>query len=198
MTRRYELKKRAERQEETRRRIVDAAVELHESLGPGRTTISAIAERAGVERLTVYRHFGSESEIFRACSARYESMHPLPDAARWREIADPWDRLHAGLTELYRYFESTERMTMSVLRDAPAIPALDETMARYDLAFREMHAALVDGFVDAGHAAAAVAVPIRLAIDFRTWQIMVRELGMSLVDAVDYQVQAVRCRAGIS
>lgn len=193
MTRKYELKSRAARQEATRLRIVEAAVALHEELGPARTSISAIAERAGVERLTVYRHFANDGEIFQACSARFDELHPFPDLVRWNEIADPFDRLAFGLSELYRYFEETERMTVAVLRDVATTPSIQEVFARYQQGFRAMMELLISGFATSGIAVERVQLPIRLATDFRTWQIMVREQEMSLAEAVAYQLQIVRC-----
>jgi AcrR family transcriptional regulator len=195
MARTYESKARAERKEATRQRIVDATVELHEEIGPARTSISAIAERAGVERLTVYRHFATEGEIFQACSTRYDELHPLPDGVAWQAIVDPFDRLTTGLTDLYSYFADTERMTSAVLRDAPSTPSMHEPFARYQRCFHAMNTLLVAGFIDAGIPAERVQLPIRLAVDFPTWQIMVRERGMSVLAAVNYQVGVVRWAA---
>ena len=197
MARKYELKSRAARQEATRQRIVEAAVELHEEIGPARTSISAIAERAGVERLTVYRHFATEGEIYQACSARFNELHPFPDFAAWEAIDDPFARLSLGLTELYRYFADSERMMAAVIRDAPSTPAMHETFARYQQGFRAMFELLIAGFAASGIPAERVQLPIRLAVDFRTWQIMVREQGMEFSAAVAYQVGIVRCAAAI-
>jgi AcrR family transcriptional regulator len=195
MARKYELKTRAERQEETRLRIVEAAVELHEEIGPARTSISAIAERAGVERLTVYRHFATDGDIYQACSARFNELHPFPDFAAWEAIDDPFARLSLGLTELYRYFADSERMMAAVIRDAPSTPAMHETFAHYQRGFRAMFELLIAGFSVFGIPAERVQSPIRLAVDFRTWQIMVREQGMELPAAVAYQVGVVRWAA---
>src|SRR2546423_5155408 len=104
MTRKYELKRRAENVEETRRKIVEAAVDLHGTVGPARTTVSAIAERAGVQRQTYYRHFPEERDLLHACSGLWEERHPPPDVAGLREIADGPERLRAGLTGLYSFY----------------------------------------------------------------------------------------------
>src|SRR5918994_5654651 len=95
-TRRYQKKRRAEQEAETRQRIVEAMVALHREVGPARTTISAIAERAGVERLTVYRHFPDERSMFQACTSHYSTLVPEPDAAAWADIAEPAERLRAA------------------------------------------------------------------------------------------------------
>ena len=116
-TRRYELRKRADAMQDTRRRITEAAVELHGTIGPARTTITAVAERAGVQRQTVYRHFPTEDDLFAACSGHFAATHPRPDVEAWRAIADPAERLETALDELYAYYEATEAMYTNILRD---------------------------------------------------------------------------------
>ena len=106
--RKYELKKRAEQMGETRLRITEAAIDLHGSVGPSRTTMSAVAERAGVERRTLYRHFPNESDLFEACSTHYFAANPWPDLGGWRAVRDPEERLERALDELYAYYERTE------------------------------------------------------------------------------------------
>src|SRR5919206_5375810 len=117
-TRKYEQQRRAEQQSETRRRIVEAILALHGEVGPARTTIKAIAERAGVERLTVYRHFADEGEIFAACSAHFEAETPPPDPADWAGVTDPAARLRAALLAFYEYYRRGEPMLAHVQRDA--------------------------------------------------------------------------------
>ena len=126
--RKYELKKRADRQDETRQRIIEAAVALHEQLGPAQTSISAIAERAEVGRPTVYRHFPDERSLFTACSSHYLRNHVFPDSMVWRQIDDPEERLRFGLLEIYRWYRDTEQMMHVVYRDLSEIPVLKEVM----------------------------------------------------------------------
>ena len=106
--RKYELKKRADGVAETHRRITEAAIELHATVGPSRTTMSAVAKAAGVERRTLYRHFPTEADLFEACSTHYFAANPWPDLANWRAIRDPRERLERALDELYAYYERTE------------------------------------------------------------------------------------------
>ena len=120
----YRLKKRAETMAETRQRIAEAAVELHGTVGPSRTTLSAVADKAGVQRHTVYRHFPTESDLLGACSAHFFAQHPLPVIEPWRQIDAPRRRLRQALDDLYGYYASTERMFSNVLRDAELIEAL--------------------------------------------------------------------------
>src|SRR3954451_15823295 len=122
----YELKRRAERQEETRRRIVDAAVELHSTLGPSRTTVQAVAEKAGVTRPTVYAHFPDERALFQACSGHVRETVPPPDPTPWRSIADADERLRPALRALYRYYERLEPLLENVQRDAAVMPVIAE------------------------------------------------------------------------
>src|SRR5688572_5903136 len=112
--RKYELKQRAEDMAETHRRITEAAIELHGTVGPSRTTLSAVARRAGVERRTLYRHFPTETDLFAACSTHYFAAHPWPDPGEWHAIGDPQQRLERALDELYAYYERTEPMLSNV------------------------------------------------------------------------------------
>jgi AcrR family transcriptional regulator len=168
--RRYELKARAESQEETRARITVAAMELHEKLGPAQTSISAIAERAGVQRLTVYRHFPDEISLLRACGGHYRALHPPPDPATWRATKDPKRRLVAGLVALYRHFRETEAMWAHVLRDAELSPVVREAAEPRFRYLRDASAALSEGW-PSRLARAAIA----FAAQFRTWQSLAHE-----------------------
>ena len=116
--RKYELKKRADDLAETHMRITEAAIELHGTVGPSRTTLSAVAQRAGVERRTLYRHFPTEADLFAACSSHYFAANPWPDLDGWRAIRDPRQRFAQALDELYAYYERNEPMLSNVLRDA--------------------------------------------------------------------------------
>src|SRR5207249_3471925 len=124
MARRYELKRRAERRDETRQRIVDATIELHQTIGASQTTISEIAKRAGVGRVTVYRHFPDEETLFYACSGYYFAQHPFPDIARWRQISDPVERLRTGLRESYAWYEENTQMIGMALAEARDLPIM--------------------------------------------------------------------------
>ena len=120
MSREYKKRARARQEEETRQRITEAAVELHGSVGPARTTISAVAERAGVQRATVYRHFPDEVALFGACSAHWAALHPPPDPSGWAELADPDERLRTALRATYAWYGSDEQMFVNIFRDAVA------------------------------------------------------------------------------
>jgi AcrR family transcriptional regulator len=188
----YEKRRRADSEAETRRRITAATVELHRTVGPARTTISAIARRAGVQRATVYRHFPQEEQLFAACSAHWISLHPYPSQDGWPDIADPAERTRAALSELYAYYGSVEPMLANVTRDAPLLPALRAAMAggaRYFAAAEEILAA---GWDDSDGRRRAALV---LALDFRTWQ----KLKQRLPDdhaAAELMTAMVTCAAG--
>jgi AcrR family transcriptional regulator len=136
-TRPYRLRKRLEQQQETRQRIVEAAQALHEEVGPLATTISAIAERAGVQRLTVYRHFPKERGLYQACSAHWNARHPLPDPSTWASLGEPRGRLRAALRALYSYYRSGAGMLTKVLRDAAEIPAVAEVLLPFGRYLRQ-------------------------------------------------------------
>lgn len=184
------MRRRAERVEETRRRIVEAAVELHEKVGPARTSLSSIAERAGVERQTYYRHFPDERSLLSACSGLYMEQNPLPDASAWRKIEDPEQRIRHGLGELYAYYEANEAMFASVLRDAEVHEFTREVVTqRVAPAVAELSAALAAGWAGNQRARAA----IDLAVSFHTWRSLARESGLSGDQAAELMAGVVRC-----
>jgi AcrR family transcriptional regulator len=172
--RKYQLRKRADDMAETRRRITEAAVELHGSVGPAHTTISAVAERAGVQRHTVYRHFPTEEDLFAACSSHYAEVNPLPDLAPWREIDDPSERLATALDELFAYFERTEQMWTRVYRDTD-LPVVQSTMQPMDAYFEDAVKVLSRG---RGRRRTLTAA-LRHGTRFETWRSLVHEGGLS-------------------
>src|SRR5437763_5767125 len=124
----YVMKRRSELEERTRARITESTVEPHDTLGPSRTSISAIAERAGVRRSTVYRHFPDEESLFAACSSRWRAANPPPDLGRWAAIEDPDDRARSALEELYADYRRTESMRANLLRDEAAMPIIGKLL----------------------------------------------------------------------
>ena len=194
-TRRYELKQRAERQAETRQRIIEAVVALHREIGPGRATISAIAERAGVERLTVYRHFGDETELFRACSAHFRAAVPPPDQAAWAALDAPADRLRAALHAFYAYYRRGEPMIANVRRDAEQLPALAAVIAPGREAMRQVTLDLAAPWRARGRVRKRVVAAVAHALDFETWRSLVRDQGLSDADAAALMVDLARAAA---
>lgn len=192
--RRYEQRLRAERQEQTRRRIAAAAAELHGTLGPARTTIAAIAQRAGVQRSTVYRHFPDERALFLACSGHFLEQHPLPDPARWTGVAAPEERLATALDELYAWYERVEPMLSNVLRDAETMPALAEVGAGRLAYLTTVEDGLAAGWGARGRRAHAVRAALGLVLDFAAWRTLHRR-GVRRPDAVAIMAGAVRAAA---
>jgi AcrR family transcriptional regulator len=173
---RYELNQRAQAMADTRRRITRATVELHQTLGPARTSVSEIARRAGVDRVTVYRHFPDDAALFAACSSEFRACHPLPDVASWSKLADPRQRLRRGLRDLYGYYEQTEPMLANVIRDAEHMPALRAVGAPRRQWLAQAEEQLARGWQ--GNAR-QIRHAIAIALDFHTWQILVRQRGLS-------------------
>jgi AcrR family transcriptional regulator len=192
MKRTYELKQRAQRQAETRQRIVEATVDLHRELGPARTTISAIAERAGVQRLTVYRHFPDERSLFQACSGHWAVQHPRPDYSRWVVLDDPSERLRVALREIYSYFRATEEMTANVRRDLPELPALREVAAPYAQYWETVQTVVDRGWKVRGHRRALVRAVIGHAVAFETWRSLARHQGLEDEEVVAIMVRLVQ------
>lgn len=188
--RKYELKKRADDMAETRRRITEAAVDLHGTVGPARTTLSAVAERAGVQRHTVYRHFPDDEALFLACSTHYFTTHPLPDLTRWRAIDDSQARLTRALDELYAFYERTEPMLSNVLRDAELVEAVRPTLAPLQEYLAEAAEVLAVGRSARGRRREILVAALRHALEFHTWQSLVaagrinRAEGVELISAL--------------
>lgn len=201
----YELKKRAERQEETRLRIARATLELHETLGPALTTRSAIAKRAGVTRPTVYSHFPDELSLGKACSSLEMSDNPLPDPKPWQEIADPEQRMRIALGDLYSYFRRREGLWANILRDQEmplddpeALEADAEIMEPIFLHWERMKETLAAGWGSSDASPRLLLGAIGLALDFQAWRAMVRTQGLSDEQAIELMVGLVRCTVGVA
>jgi len=183
--RRYRKRRRAELEEQTRRRITEAAVDLHGSVGPARTTMSAVADRAGVQRATLYRHFPDEEALFQACSSHWAVQHPPPDFSRWAEIEDPDKRLRTGLRELYDWYARNEQMLENVRRDGALVPAMQAPRKVMIARFRAVADALVEGRPERGANRKRVRAAAGHASAFETWRSLVREQGLSNRQAVE-------------
>jgi AcrR family transcriptional regulator len=192
MTRKYELKQRALSQAETRQRIIDATVALHCELGPARTTISAIAERAGVQRLTVYRHFPDDRSLFEACGSQWMADYPTPDPSAWARLEDPAARLQAALGEIYAWFAATEEMTANLLRDLPESPVMQEIAAPFLQYWQEVQRVLEYGWEARGERAARLHAVIGHALEFGTWRSLVRAHGLADAEAAELMVRLAR------
>lgn len=172
--RRYTLRQRADSQEDTRRRIVEATAHLHEELGPRDTTISAIAEKAGVQRLTVYRHFPDETALFQACTAHWLALNPPPDPASWAGV-EGFERVGAALVQLYLYYRRTERMWTVCHRDEADVAALREPMLRVRDYLGGIRDDLVRGFAPVPATATGMHATLGCAVEFGTWQSLARQ-----------------------
>ena len=194
MGRKYELKRRAERQDQTRQRIVDATIALHTTVGPTRTTISAIAEKAGVQRHTVYSHFADERALGMACSSCYAERYPLPDASAWQTIADPERRLRRGFTELYAYYAERGDELAPILRDAQSDALTRELIElRISPLLDRIRDTLAETFRARGARRTRVLATLELFVDLQTWRTLARTMAAD--DAVETAVRAVSAQA---
>jgi AcrR family transcriptional regulator len=193
MPRKYEMKRRAQRVQETRRRIAQAAMELHETVGPARTTVSAIAEKAGVQRHTYYAHFPELKDLYRACTAHHMERSPLPDPSRWAEISGPEERLRRALSEVYAYYGDNEALLTNVLRDTPLDPVLQENNVFLFRHWEAMGDTIAAAFEASGERHEELVAAIALALDLQTWRTLVRQRGLDDDRAVGLMVGMVRC-----
>jgi AcrR family transcriptional regulator len=177
------MRRRAEQVDQTRQRIVAATVELHGTVGPAATTITAIADRAGVTRLTVYRHFPDDAALFAACSALWISRQQLPDPGAWSQVGDPAARLRTGLADLYRFFRAGADMLTRIHRDRAALPEEQQQALRdQDTLFGDVLTASFGGAHDDHRRLRAV---VGHAISFWTWHSLCLDHGLTDAEAVD-------------
>ncbi len=172
----YRMTNRADQVDRTRDRIIEATVELHGSLGPAHTTVSAIAQAAGVTRLTVYRHFPDNDALFAACTTHWAAQQRMPDLDAWRELPDPTARLRFALTDLYRFFGEAEQMLTRSSRDWDDLPEFVRTISR------EREQARIDAILSAWPRHQRTATRRGLighATAFRTWRSLCIEQGLS-------------------
>ena len=195
MARTYKLGRRAEQQEETRLRIVEATVALHQSIGGLNATISAIAERAGVERATVYRHFPDERALLQACTGHYLQQNPPPNPADWAAIEDAEERLCTALTTIYAYHRQTEVMMARAAIDVPQMPTLAEVLSPMFDYWAQVRDLLAAPWQVDGAEQPLVTAAIGHAIAFSTWQSLARDQELADAEAVMLMWKMVKCVA---
>src|SRR5258708_5037753 len=183
--RQYRQLRRSELEAQTRLRITEAAMKLHGTVGPSRTTVTAVAEEAGVQRGAVSRHLPEEDALFGACSMHWLSLNPTTTPDAWVEIEDPSQRLRRALAELYDWYERNQRMLDNVFRDAALVPAMKPARERFQRLLLEMHATLMRGRRQRGRRRARVGGAVGHAIGFGAWTSLVRENGLDRAEAVD-------------
>ena len=187
----YRKKRRAELEAQTRLRITESAVELHGTVGPSRTSMSAVAEQAGVRRSTLYRHFPDEAALFAACSSHWLAANPPPDLERWAAIEEPDERLSAALEDLYAYYRRTERMMDNNFRDEATMPIVKQTLGGFRGYMAAAHDVLMAGRRSRGRARGRVRAAIGHALAFPAWQSLAREQELDDAQAADLMCRLV-------
>jgi AcrR family transcriptional regulator len=180
----YRKRRRAAQEDETRRRITEATVDLHGSVGPARTTVSAVAARAGVQRATVYRHFPDEQALFDACSSHWMSQHPLPDLESWAAIGNPDKRLRLALDELFAWYERGEYMLEKTTRDAATVPALQPSVLAVGQWIDAATDVLMRGRASRGARRRRTRAAVAHALAFPSWRSLSREQGLTRAETV--------------
>lgn len=191
----YKMKRRAELEAQTKQRITESAVELHGTLGPARTSMKAVAERAGVPRSTVYRHFADEEALFGACSAHWGAENPPPDPGAWEQIDNPEERLHTALEELYAYYRRAGGMLDKLLRDEGSVPMVAKLFAPYHQFMTAVAELLMRGMGWRGKARDRVRAAIGHAVSFRTWQQLTEEQDLGDEEAAELMRRLVAAAA---
>lgn len=181
----YRKKRRAELEAHTARRITESTVELHGTLGPSRTSISAVAKHAGVRRSTVYRYFPDEGALFTACTAHWTAANPAPDLSPWAAIDDPDQRLTVALEELYAHYGRTAQMMENILRDEATMPIVKQLLSGYRGYLTAARDTLMRGRRLQGRARPFVVAAIGHALAFATWRSLTREQGLDDSQAAD-------------
>ena len=181
MNRPYQLKNRAESQNRTRQKIVDATIELHQTKGLSATTMSDIAERAKVGKVTVYRHFPDVSALISACSGQYFQRHPFPDIEKWQRIHDASARLRQGLHDVYGYHRETEPMMVQVLAEARDHPV----MIPYHSHWQRAADVLAEAWSTPEHHKTLRKAALALALSFDTWHLLIRSQRLTEDQAID-------------
>jgi len=181
----YRKHRRAELEQATRRRITESAAELHGTLGPSRTSISAVAANAGVRRSTLYRHFPDEAALFAACTHHWMASNPVPDLARWAAIDDPEARLRVALQELYAHYRRTERMMDNILRDEEIVPIVKQMFSGFRDYIDAAQAVLLVGRRARGRARQRLHAAVGHALAFPTWRSLTREQHLDDTQAAD-------------
>jgi len=192
----YRKKQRAEAEEETRRRITESAVALHGTVGPARTSISAVADHAGVRRSTVYRHFPDEVALFAACSGHWRAANPYPDLAAWAAVHDPGERLERALGELYAYYRRNERMLANLHRDEATVPAVAALFGRFHDWTAEAADTLLAGRGLRGRARERVRAALGHAVAFTTWRSLAQAQGLDDAQAAELMGRLVAAARG--
>jgi AcrR family transcriptional regulator len=183
--RKYELKDRARKQEQTRARIIDALIELHETVGAARTTVTEVARRSGVNRMTVYKHLPTEADMVVACTSHWIEQNPPPDVEAWAPITDPDQRLRVAVGELYDYYRRTQAMWTTAYRDAALVESLGTIMDTTWFALLDRAVeVLAAGRGLRGRRRRRLLGALRLAVDFPTWQTLTSS-GLADRDAAD-------------
>lgn len=183
----YRMRRRAELVDETRLRITEAAVRLHTTIGPANTSISNVAEEAGVTRLTVYRHFAGQDELFDACQRHWYAANPPPPSAAWRTIPGPEDRARRAFSDIYGWYREHGAELFPIYRDMASMPRSTQERARTDAQVRAD--ALVDGITVPAVARRTLRAVAGHLVGLMTWRSLVLEQGLGDDEAVEVAVR---------
>jgi AcrR family transcriptional regulator len=174
MARNYRLNERAKAQDETRERIVQATMALHDEQGVAATSFTDVARRAGIGAATVYRHFATIDALVAACGAHVwaEMRPPVPELATavFEGVVGRPARLLRLVDELDAFYHRGALRLHKAAADREAVPGLDEFL-------KAVEAGVVDLVREAvkGEELPELAIALLISLtEFPVWQSLQR------------------------
>lgn len=187
--RRYEMRGRAAAVEQTRQRIVEAAIRVFAERTAAASTMEDVAAEAGVSSATVYRHFRDFDGLADACAETAFNIAevPTPEVAA-RQFADL-----SGVTAKVERFiaiscDCYERAGawLAAERRERHLPAFARTVGREEAALD----AIVRGLLEPVGADAVTTATVKALVDFPFWQALVAA-GVAMPDIPSLMFQLV-------
>lgn len=180
MPRKYDLGRREAQQADTRRRIVDAALELYQEQGVAATTMLDVARRADVAPGTVANHFGSAAGLAAVATDRVLSDLHVPTPDMFDGVDGLSDRIGLLVRELAAFMDRSETWWKVTQREPAGAQVWADAEARY---YAELDTLVRTALGPLAADADAVAVVMAI---LGTWVIgAIQATGRSAETAVD-------------
>ena len=176
--RRYRSDRRQAGVDETRRRIVGAAVALHAEQGAMATSFAQVAKRADVAVPTVYKHFPNQAALLQSCTGHVFACSPALGPEIYRGLATAEARLAALAKAAFAVHRFQAPWMRRGIHEAALMPDLAKIVDEARSQFRRLVAlALEPRF--AGRPPAGLVALIEILLGFSAWQRLAEEAGLS-------------------